>query len=1060
MAINFPATAGQPTDGSFTHYEAGVAYSWNGTSWVADAGNVSPGVNLTAFSVNTNAAGSAALSYDNTTGVFSYTPPDLSNATNWDAAYNWGNHGAAGYLTSYTVTASDLNTISINALSDVDTNTTAPTSGQVLKYNGTNWIPGDDIVGSGGGAPASHAVGQALYENAGTYNWTCPANCTSVSVVCVGGGGGGTGSPGNAAGGGLSILDIGRYGDHRSGGGGGLGWKNNISVTPGQTYKVVVGARGNGDFAGGQDGGTSYFIDKSTCSGGGGFGGSRSKYHQIGLDSWHRIHWAPILFTQAQDDPTGAQQQPTWMSSYYQKVSYNDSGNQPATLTEVATGGHAPFTQQTADGVTIQNAIRSALGNSNAGNTAISAPTPFTIVPSDGETYSIDGVAYPIMGRLYVPTGLAASSIDVVVAFHGTLDDDIPNPSQEQDDIGDAATTTLLALTDQNTVNLRDKIIFSVAYPQDHITNVRQYNLSGVGAEQADFLLGDNLPYAQAAVKWVENSLDTYMAAQGISKTRDNIYLFGHSQGGSLVTKINTIYSGGLISGVVANAPGPIRLDLTCSSNPSNPSCSKIAAIYGATPHAGGIYTGDGGGRGGDFITYGGGGGAGGYTGDGNSGTGGAASGGESNGLSGGGSGGGGVGLLGEGSSGAVLGFNNNQGAPMLGGNGGSGGGAGQPGTVPTLDSNNNYVNGSFATNAGGYGGGGGGGVREDYGTSSGGNGSGGGVRIIWGDGRAFPNTLTSDQTTDPGTPGTVSQNSFETIVVSGQSDIVADQAGDTLTFVAGTNISIVTDASNDSITFNSIANITDSAQGVNVTGKIATSGGMDIDVGGQLNAAGCSIDFQSATISFSGASISGLSGEIRDNVDLHLNQTDGTNVLPNNGEVLSWNSTGGGAGTGDYEWVAQPSPGLSSVQQDTNPTLGNDLILGGFDITGTGDINITGNITSSGTITDSHGPVRRLGINNQISDYTLQANDAGKVITFTNANGTVTVPATGFTAGDAVTIINHTGTDITIASDAGLTLYNTVDGTTGNKTAAQRSSSTVVFITSSIAYISGTGLS
>ena len=108
---------------------------------VADAGNISPGVDLTAFSVTTNAAGSPALSYNNATGVFSYTPPDLSN-----------------YLTSYTVTESDLGTISIDALSDVDTTTTAPTSGQVLKYDGTNWIPGDDVIGSGGGQPLLHML--------------------------------------------------------------------------------------------------------------------------------------------------------------------------------------------------------------------------------------------------------------------------------------------------------------------------------------------------------------------------------------------------------------------------------------------------------------------------------------------------------------------------------------------------------------------------------------------------------------------------------------------------------------------------------------------------------------------------------------------------------------------------------------------------------------------------------------------------------------------------------------------------------------------------------------
>ena len=44
-------------------------------------------VELTDLSVTTNSAGSAALSYNNTTGVFTYTPPDLSS-----------------YLTSYTET--------------------------------------------------------------------------------------------------------------------------------------------------------------------------------------------------------------------------------------------------------------------------------------------------------------------------------------------------------------------------------------------------------------------------------------------------------------------------------------------------------------------------------------------------------------------------------------------------------------------------------------------------------------------------------------------------------------------------------------------------------------------------------------------------------------------------------------------------------------------------------------------------------------------------------------------------------------------------------------------
>ena len=45
--------------------------------------------------------------------------------------------------------------------------------------------------------------------------------------------------------------------------------------------------------------------------------------------------------------------------------------------------------------------------------------------------------------------------------------------------------------------------------------------------------------------------------------------------------------------------------------------------------------------------------------------------------------------------------------------------------------------------------------------------------------------------------------NSFSTIAVSGQSNVVADSSTDTLTFVAGSNVTITTNASTDSITIN-----------------------------------------------------------------------------------------------------------------------------------------------------------------------------------------------------------------------------------------------------------------
>ena len=49
---------------------------------------------------------------------------------------------------------------------------------------------------------------------------------------------------------------------------------------------------------------------------------------------------------------------------------------------------------------------------------------------------------------------------------------------------------------------------------------------------------------------------------------------------------------------------------------------------------------------------------------------------------------------------------------------------------------------------------------------------------------------------------GGSASDSFKTIAVSGQSNVVADSSTDTLTYVAGSNMTITTDASTDTITF------------------------------------------------------------------------------------------------------------------------------------------------------------------------------------------------------------------------------------------------------------------
>lgn len=109
-------------------------------------------------------------------------------------------------------------------------------------------------------------AGQEEFLEQGTYTWVCPPGVTKVSACCVGAGGGGYSSWANPA-----------------GGGGGLGWKNNISVSPGQSYTVVVGARGQRNSS---DGGDSYFIDRATVGGGGGgFGGGNGHGQSHGFQT-------------------------------------------------------------------------------------------------------------------------------------------------------------------------------------------------------------------------------------------------------------------------------------------------------------------------------------------------------------------------------------------------------------------------------------------------------------------------------------------------------------------------------------------------------------------------------------------------------------------------------------------------------------------------------------------------------------------------------------------------------------------------------------------------------
>jgi len=154
-----PANIGDLSDVSVSGATNGQVLKYDGTNWVpatdatADSGS---GIALTDLSVSVQTAGSANLAYDNSTGVFSYTPPDLSSyalsssvpATLLDLNIVDGSNGqvlstdGAGNFSFTSVSGTSSYTDG-----DVDThlNQSSANAGEVLGWNGSDyaWIDPD-----------------------------------------------------------------------------------------------------------------------------------------------------------------------------------------------------------------------------------------------------------------------------------------------------------------------------------------------------------------------------------------------------------------------------------------------------------------------------------------------------------------------------------------------------------------------------------------------------------------------------------------------------------------------------------------------------------------------------------------------------------------------------------------------------------------------------------------------------------------------------------------------------------------------------------------------------
>jgi hypothetical protein len=194
------------------------------------------------------------------------TAYDQSLAVSFTAPSNVG----GGAITSYQVVVRD----AASGAVFIGTGASSPVTVSGLT-NGNTYTARVAAINAFGAGPFSsntNAVvpaiqyGQAEYGN-GTFSWVAPPSVTSVSVVCIGGGASGNRSDQNSS---------------RGGGGGGLGYKNNITVVPGNSYTVVAGSGGGGYpyyTQAAQAGGNSYFVSLATVAGyGGGITGSGGTY--------------------------------------------------------------------------------------------------------------------------------------------------------------------------------------------------------------------------------------------------------------------------------------------------------------------------------------------------------------------------------------------------------------------------------------------------------------------------------------------------------------------------------------------------------------------------------------------------------------------------------------------------------------------------------------------------------------------------------------------------------------------------------------------------------------
>ncbi|MCB9808536.1 hypothetical protein H6770_04780 [Candidatus Peribacteria bacterium] len=226
--------------------------------------------------------------------------------------------------------------------------------------------------------------------------------------------------------------------------------------------------------------------------------------------------------------------------------------------------------------------------------------------------------------------------------------------------------------------------------------------------------------------------------------------------------------------------------------------------------------------------------------------------------------------------------------------------------------------------------------------------------------------------------------NVFQTISVSGQSDVVSDQESDTLTFVAGSNVTITTNAGSDTITIAS----TDTSQATTFT--LSADGGSDqtISHGNTLEIAGGS------SITTTASATDTVTVDITDDSVNFTELADSLSVDANTTVSLGSNNfTFDASSTGQFEILGTGSGRIFHAQDELRSS-GTLVIDGAATFNGTLSFS---SITSCGLLTtDSNGQLAcdSEGFDESVDDRvaSLLQSGSGIVITYDDTNGSITI--------------------------------------------------------------------